>query len=353
MDLESIKIEAKKEIELSKNRADLDFIFQKYLGRNGKISQLVNSIANLPIEKRKEMGKLINGLKDELMFFIENKKNEFKKEEQKLENEDSLEKNELFFDETIPGLKINLGHIHPISAVRTKIEAIFERLGFSVVEGPEIEDEWHNFDALNIPKDHPARDMWDTFWIKSESQKAKIKNQKLLLRTHTSPVQIRYMEKNKPPFKIIAPGRIFRYEATDASHEINFYQVEGLMVDRDITFANFRAIMEEFFKAFFDNKTKIRFRASYFPFTEPSVEIDIQCSICNSIGCNVCSSRGWIEIAGAGMVHPKVFESVKINPQKWQGFAFGIGLDRLVMMKYGIEDVRVLYSGDIRFLKQF
>lgn len=342
MDLNNIRIEAKKKIELSKDRADLELIFQQYLGKKGKISQIFNFIANLPKEKRKEAGIKINELKNELKSFVENKKNEFK------ENWKSVEKNEIFFDETAPGLKIHLGHLHPISIVCRKIEALFERLGFSVVEGPEIEDEWHNFDALNIPKDHPARDMWNTFWLKRDEKK-----EKLLLRTHTSPVQIRYMEKNKPPLRIVAPGRIFRYEATDASHEINFYQIEGLMVDREVNFANFRAVIEEFFRAFFGEETEIRFRASYFPFTEPSVEIDVRCTICKGFGCNVCSDKEWIEVAGAGMVHPNVFNSVKINPKKWRGFAFGMGLDRLVMMKYRIEDVRMLYSGDIRFLTQF
>ncbi len=348
MDLKDIIIEAKKEIELSKNSADLESVFQKYLGKRGKISQAFDLFVNLPAEKRKEAGMEINQIKNELKFLIENKKNEFKK------NGEGAEKNEIFFDETTPGLKINLGHLHPISIVRRKIEAIFERLGFSVVEGPEIEDEWHNFDALNIPKDHPARDMWDTFWLKEpKSSKLKTQKSKLLLRTHTSPVQIRYMKKNKPPLKIIAPGRIFRYEATDASHEINFYQVEGLMIDRGINFANFRAVMEEFFRAFLGEKAEIRFRASYFPFTEPSAEIDVKCTICEGLGCGVCSNRGWIEVAGAGMVHSNVFNSVKIDPKKWQGFAFGMGLDRLVMMKYRVEDVRMFYSGDIRFLTQF
>lgn len=342
MDLNNIKIEAKKEIELVKSGDDLELIFQKYFGKKGKISHIFNSIADLPEEKRRESGIKINELKNELKFFIENRKKEFK------EKGEAAEKNDIFFDETLPGLKINLGHLHPISIVCRKIEAIFERFGFSVVEGPEIEDEWHNFDALNIPKDHPARDMWDTFWLKSDDKK-----EKLLLRTHTSPVQIRYMEKNKPPLRIIAPGRIFRYEATDASHEINFYQIEGLMIDRNVNFANFRAIMGEFFSAFLGKGTEIRFRASYFPFTEPSVEIDVKCTICKGSGCSACSNGGWIEVAGAGMVHPNVLNSVKINSKKWQGFAFGMGLDRLIMMKYGIDDVRMLYSGDIRFLTQF
>jgi phenylalanyl-tRNA synthetase alpha chain len=269
------------------------------------------------------------------------------------------EAKESWFDVTVPGKRPVLGHLHPITQVKRLVAEIFQSIGFSVVDGPEIETEWYNFDALNIPKDHPARDMWDTFWLKNQKSKRTLrgvydsKNQKLLLRTHTSPVQIRYMERHNPPLRIIVPGRIFRYEATDASHEINFYQVEGLMVDKDITAANFKAVMEKFFELFFQKEAKIRIRPSYFPFTEPSFEVDVICSICKGRGCSVCSKRGWVEMAGAGMVHPKVFEAVKLNPKNWQGFAFGMGLDRLAMMKYRINDIRLFYSGDLRFLEQF
>jgi phenylalanyl-tRNA synthetase alpha chain len=247
------------------------------------------------------------------------------------------------FDPTIPGEKVDFGHLHPLTLVQRKCREIFGEMGFSVALGPEIETEWYNFDALNIPKDHPARDMWDTFWLKNGK----------LLRTHTSPVQIRYMEKNNPPIRIIAPGRIFRHEATDASHEINFYQLEGLMIDKDISVSNFKAIIQEFLSRFFKKPTEIRLRPSYFPFTEPSFEIDMSCVVCEGTGCSVCSQTGWIELMGAGMVHPKVLNAGKINPKHWQGFAFGIGLDRLAMMKYKIDDIRLLYSGDLRFLEQF
>jgi phenylalanyl-tRNA synthetase alpha chain len=208
-------------------------------------------------------------------------------------------------------------------------------MGFSVAEGPEIETEWYNFDALNIPSNHPARDLWDTFWLKPKAAD-------YLLRTHTSPLQVRYMEKNNPPLRIIAPGRIFRYEATDATHEINFYQLEGLMIGKDVSVANFKAIIEEFYSQFFQKKTTVRLRPSYFPFTEPSFEIDMK------------QGKGdWLEMMGAGMVHPNVLKAVGYIPGEWQGFAFGMGLDRLAMMKYKIDDVRLLYSGDLRFLKQF
>jgi len=247
------------------------------------------------------------------------------------------------FDPTIPGEKTESGSLHPLTLVLKKVEKIFGQMGFSVVLGPEVETERYNFDALNIPKDHPARDMWDTFWLKGGK----------LLRTHTSPVQIRYMEKNNPPIKIIAPGRIFRHEATDASHEINFYQLEGLVIGKDISAANFKAIIQEFFSRFFSKVIEARLRPSFFPFTEPSFEVDMSCVVCEGTGCSVCSQTGWIELMGAGMVHPNVLKAGGINPKHWQGFAFGIGIDRLAMMKYKIDDIRLLYSGDLRFLKQF
>lgn len=241
------------------------------------------------------------------------------------------------------------GHYHPLTLAMLKIGRIFDDLGFEIVDGPHIEDEYHNFDALNIPANHPARDMWDTFWLKPE-------NSKLLLRTHTSPVQIRYMEKNKPPIKIIAPGKVFRYEATDATHEAQFYQLEGLMITKNTTLATLKGILREFLEKFFEAKIDIRFRPSYFPFVEPGLEVDMTCFKCakkiNST-CSICKGTGWIEIMGAGMVHPKVLENCGINPQEWQGFAFGVGIDRLVMLKYEIPDIRMLYSGDLRLITQF
>jgi len=221
-------------------------------------------------------------------------------------------------------------------------------LGFSIVEGPEIETEWYNFDALNIPKEHPARDLWDTFWLQNNK-----KIQNLLLRTHTTPVDVRYMEKNNPPLRIIVPGRCFRHEATDASHDVQFYQVDGLMVGKDISVANFKAVIENFFQEFFKRDLKIRMRPSFFPFTEPSFEIDISCLVCQGKGCSACSQTGWMEMMGAGMLHPNVFKACKLNPKNWQGFAFGVGLDRLAMMKYKIGDIRLFYNGDLRFLEQF
>ena len=230
---------------------------------------------------------------------------------------------------------------------------IFEQMGFSVVEGPEIESEWYNFDALNVPKDHPARDAWNTLWLKPQNQKSKVKSQKLLLRTHTSPMQARYMEKHNPPLRIIVPGKVFRYEATDPSHEFQFYQVEGLMVDKDINVSHLKAVVKEFLKRFFQKDIDVRFRPDYFPFTEPSFEIAMTCLVCGGKGCPACKQTGWLEMAGAGMVHPNVFRAVGYNPQEWQGWAFGFGWDRLTMMKYKIPDIRLFNSGDLRFLQQF
>jgi len=330
MNLNDIKKRAENEINSAQDFNQLREIEKKYLGKKGELTQILRSLKDLSDIEKKKVGKESNILKNHLMDLI-NKKSFTKKGKQ-------------FFDVTIPSEKIQIGHLHPLTLVRRQVEDIFERLGFKIIDGPEVETEYYNFDALNIPKDHPARDMWDTFWLKGKKQ---------LLRTHTSPAQIHYMEKNNPPLSIIVPGRVFRYEATDASHEINFYQVEGLMVGEDINAVNFKAVMEKFFEMFFNKPVKIRLRPSYFPFTEPSFEVDLQCFICKGRGCSTCSKRGWLEMCGAGMVHPNVFKYVKLDSKKWQGFAFGLGLDRLAMMKYKINDMRLLYANDIRLLEQF
>jgi phenylalanyl-tRNA synthetase alpha chain len=279
----------------------------------------------------------LNTLKRELEQLFSLKEEELKNKEV----ESKLRKEKI--DITVPGYKIEKGHLHPITIVRREIEKIFRSMGFEVAEGPEVETEWYNFDALNIPAQHPARDAWDTFWLKIG----------LLLRTHTSPVQIRYMEKYQPPFRIIVPGRVYRHEATDASHEMQFYQVEGLMVDKDINTAHFKAIILEFLRQFFKKTIDIRLRPSFFPFTEPSFEVDISCVVCKGKGCSTCKKTGWIELLGAGMIHPNVLKNSGLNPKFWQGFAFGVGLDRLVMMRYKIDDIRWFHSADLRFLKQF
>ena len=267
------------------------------------------------------------------------------------------------------------GHIHPLTRVANRINEIFSEMGFSLIDGPEIENEHYNFDALNVPKDHPARDMWDTFWLKQKNKfeirnttcpndhlvgresetnsKSEIQNKKLLLRTHTSPVQIRYMENNKPPLRIISIGKTFRYEATDATHEAQFHQVEGLLIGRDVNLANLKYVIKEFFEKFFNEKIELRLRPSYFPFVEPGVEIDISCFKCGGGKCSVCKHSGWIEVMGAGMVHPEVLKNVGLDPEEWKGFAFGGGVDRLAMLKYGIDDVRLFYTGDLRLVNQF
>lgn len=261
------------------------------------------------------------------------------------------------------------GHLHPITIAIHEIVSIFSSLGFEIVEGSEIESEYYNFDALNVPKDHPSRDMQDTFWLKTETgadwtqtgAEEKLPRESafdprrsaFLLRTHTSAVQVHYMEENKPPFAIVVPGRVFRHEATDATHEVQFYQVEGLVVGKDISLAHLKGTLEIFFKKLFGEKSAIRFRPSFFPFVEPGVEIDVLCFKCASKGCSLCKQTGFIEVMGAGMVHPNVLKNAGIDPRQWQGFAFGGGVDRLVMLKYGIDDVRLLYSGDLRLVNQF
>jgi len=349
IDLKNLKVEARKEIKKTDNLKDLDEIFKKYLGKKGEITRIFNSLKKLSPKERKKLGEGANLVKREVEEMTKERAKELQEElrKQKIEKEK--------IDVTRPGKKLEIGHLHPLTLVQREVEEIFQSMGFSVIIGPEIETEWYNFDALNIPKDHPARDMWDTFWLRNnqkipnpksqipnKSQILNFKSQKLLLRTHTSPVQVRYMEKHQPPLRIIVPGRCFRHEATDASHEIQFYQLEGLVVDKDISAANFKAIIEEFLKRFFKTDIEIRLRPSFFPFTEPSFEIDIR------------RKKGkWVETMGAGMVHPKVFEAAGLNPKNWQGFAFGAGLDRLAMLKYKINDIRLFYQGDLRFLKQF
>lgn len=237
------------------------------------------------------------------------------------------------------------GHLHPLTRITREVVKIFVDLGFGVESGPEVETEYYNFDALNVPKDHPARDLQDTFWVKGKKD--------TVLRTHTSPVQVHYMENHQPPFKIIAPGKAFRYEATDATHETQFHQIEGFAVGKDISLAHLKSTLETFLKRLYGEEVKLQFRPGYFPFVEPGVEIDMECFRCEGGGCPSCKGSGWIEILGAGMVHPNVLMNAGIDPRAWRGFAFGVGVDRLVMLKYGVEDVRLLYSGDLRLVDQF
>ncbi|MCD4705448.1 phenylalanine--tRNA ligase subunit alpha, partial [bacterium] len=288
--------------------------------------------------ERKIIGKLANEIKNKIEFAIQEKRKEIQEKEF-----DKIIKKEKI-DITLPNNFKLTGNLHPITKVQQEIEEIFSSMGFAILDGPEIESDYYNFEALNVPAHHPARDIQDTFYIKGDN---------LLLRTQTSPVQIRAMEEYGAPFKAIVPGRVFRYEASDASHDNTFYQVEGFMIDKDISLANLKAITQEVLDRIFNRKIKLRFRPGYFPFVEPGLELDLECLICKGRGCSVCKKSGWIEFMGAGMIHPNVFKAGKIDPKKYQGFAFGFGLTRLVMMKYGIDDIRLLMSGDIRFLKQF
>lgn len=315
----------------------LDEVRVQYLGKKGLLTGQLKQLGKLPPEQRKSAGQEINKAKQALMTAIEERRASMKEEAL------NARLREETIDITLPGRGIGDGGAHPITRTIQRIEDIFSQLGFDVAEGPEIEDDFHNFTALNVPDHHPARAMHDTFYFEDGS----------LLRTHTSPVQVRVMEANSPPLRIIAPGRVYRCDS-DVTHSPMFHQVEGLMVDTDITFADLKGILDEFFKAFFEvDELPTRFRNSYFPFTEPSAETDIQCVLCQGEGCKVCKQTGWLEVMGCGMVHPEVFRQANIDSEKYTGFAFGFGVERLAMLRYGINDLRIMFENDLRFLKQF
>ncbi len=350
--IEELKQKFLEDLAEAKELGSLEDLKVKYLGRKGEVNKALEGIKGLEKEAKAEEGKKLNLLKKEIEEVLDKKIKEARQENYKKSD---------WLDITAPGAKMPHGHLHPRTQVIRQIENIFISLGFSVVSGPELETQWYNFESLNVPNDHPSRDMQDTFYVKNPAG-----GNDLVLRTHTSPNQIRFMEKNNPPLKIIVPGRIFRNEATDASHEFQTYQVEGLMVDKNISVANFKAVMEQFLKSLYGQEVKILLRPSFFPFTEPSFEVDVACVFCGQAklgqdhaerdgqkGCRVCKNSGWIEMGGAGMVNQKVFENAGYARNEWQGFAFGFGLDRLTMFKYRINDIRLLTGGDIRFLKQF
>ncbi len=305
-----------------------------FLGKKGLVTQVIKDMRELSSEQKREVGRHVNELKN----WIEN---EIKEKTEKLKGS-STEGADRTLDITLPGRKEARGSLHPITHVMDELIAIFMSLGFQVAEGPEVESDYYNFEALNIPKDHPARDMQDTFYIGGEK----------VLRTHTSPVQIHVMEKQQPPLRIIAPGKVYRCDS-DISHTPMFHQIEGLMVDENVTFSDLKGVMNIFVHQIFGEKTKVRFRPSFFPFTCPSAEVDIQCVMCSGKGCRVCSQTGWLEILGAGMVDPAVFGAVDYDPEKWTGFAFGMGIERIAMLKYGINDIRLFFENDLRFLQQF
>jgi phenylalanyl-tRNA synthetase alpha chain len=307
------------------------------IGRKGALVQITKEFGKLPPEERARVGKVLNEVKQDLESEYEAKKQRF--EQQELEHRLAKE----WIDVTLPARGVRPGSLHPVTQLQQEIEDLFTSLGFAVLDGPEVETEEHNFDALNIPATHPARDMQDTFWLSNGH----------LLRTHTSPVQVRGMRKLGAPLRMIAPGRAFRNEEVDASHEHTFYQLEGMMVDRDVSVANLIYFMKTLLGSIFKREVTVRLRPGYFPFVEPGFELDIHCLICDGAGCPVCKQSGWVELLPCGLVHPNVLRMSGIDPDEWGGFAFGLGLTRLVMMRYGIDDIRLLQSGDLRFLQQF
>ena len=335
--IESLKKQFLEELEKMKpNDGRLFDLEKKYLGRKSEFTSILKNLKNLTAQEKKQIGELANKTKNEIIGMLAKKKKEMAVSGSNLSEEG--------IDVTIPGKRNGVGHFNPISLVQMQIEDIFISMGFEIADGPEVETERYNFDALNIPADHPARDMQDTFFLKDKN---------LAMRSQTSAVQARYMQKHKPPFKIIVPGKCFRNEATDSTHEHTFYQFESLVVGEKINVGNLKYVAKEFFSRFFEQDVKVRLRPSYFPFTEPSFEFDISCLICGGKGCKGCKHAGWLELGGAGMVNQNVFTSAGYPRNKYQGFAWGFGLERLAMMKYKIDDVRLFHSGDLRFIKQF
>ncbi len=332
------------EIGAAQAKDELEQVRIKYLGRKGILARFFKELETVSGEKRPVVGQAINRLKKVLAQSIKQREGELSSKAGKADS--------LGVDITMPGADPGIGNLHPVTKTLNDICGIFSHMGFAVIEGPEIETEFNNFEALNIPLEHPSRDTFDTFYIDTKNFDTDMEKRRLL-RSHTSPVQIRYMQDKVPPFSIVAPGKVFRPDATDASHSFMFYQVEGLVVGKDINFANLKWTLFEFARQYFGTSSKMRFRPHFFPFTEPSAEVDISCMICNGAGCRVCSQSGWLEILGAGMVDPNVFQAVNIDTGLYSGFAFGMGVERIAMLKHGIDDIRLLYENDIRFLKQF
>ncbi len=317
---------------------------RNYLGKSGQVTELLKGLKDLPPEEKKNFGKAVNELKVKLEELCAKRQNEL----ERADINRSLE--EEWMDLSIPGKSTSIGHIHPLAQTQEEVEQIFQQMGFTVIDGPEIESEFYNFEGLNIPAYHPARDMQDTFFLDHAPDETE---GRLVLRTQTSPNQIRAMKKYGAPLRIIVPGRVFRNEATDASHEHTFDQVEGLLIDKEVSIAHLKGVLQEFLTRLFKKDTKVRFRPGYFPFVEPGLEMDMSCPFCGGVACRVCKQSGWIEFMGAGMVHPNVLKSGGVDPKEYQGWAFGFGLTRLVMMRYGIDDIRHLQSGDLRFNEQF
>ena len=339
--LEELYMQALNELERVSEPKELESWRVCYLGKKSKLTQILRSLATLSLEERRSVGTRANEIKGALESGLIKKKKIL--EETNLISSLAREK----LDVTLPGCPIPTGRLHPVTQTLEEICDVFRNMGFQIFEGPDVEWDYYNFEALNIPQWHPARDMFATLWIDSPGEGAR------LLRTHTSPMQIRIMEDSCPPIRVIVPGRCYRYEATDATHESMFYQVEGLAVDKNITLADLKGTLFEFCHCLFGEERGVRFRCDYFPFVEPGVEVAIQCLACNGTGCRVCGYSGWVEILGAGMVHPDVLRRVDIDPEVYTGFAFGLGVERIPMLRYDIDDIRLFYSNDLRFLKQF
>jgi phenylalanyl-tRNA synthetase alpha chain len=336
-ELIKIKEEIKDSLKYIKDSESLENLKIKYLGRkDGKLTNLLRNLKDLSVEQKKDIGKLANEIKCDVTDLIEKTKQQLAEKKEKQDN---------FFDPTIPGVKIANGHLHPLTKVRLEVEEIFKSMGFEIYEGDELVSDYYNFESLNIPKDHPARDSQDTFFIKDHPDK--------VMRTHTSAMQVKIMEKRKPPLKIIVPGRCFRNEATDASHEHTFHQIEGFVVDKNISIGNLVWTQKQLLSAIFHKEVKVRLRPGFFPFVEPGFELDCSCLICGGKGCSVCKHKGWVELIPCGMINPKVLEYAGYKKGEYTGFAFGMGWSRLAMMKYGIDDIRLFMNGDLRFLNQF
>lgn len=325
-------------IKLAASSGEVEELRVRLLGKKGELTEMLKDLKNMAIEERKQFGQEANELKNELTEFLEAKFSELSANDVRKSLSSGAS-----FDISLPGTQYKVGSLHPVTIVQKEIERIFTGMGFNIVDGPEAEEEFFNFEALNIPKHHPARDMQDTYWLENGS----------LLRTHTSPCQVRAMQKYGAPLKVIAPGRCFRNESTDASHENTFFQLEGMMIDKNVSIANLIYVMKLLLSEVFNRDVKIRLRPGFFPFVEPGFELDLNCMICGGKGCPTCKHSGWIELLPCGMVHPNVLRYGGIDPEEYTGFAFGLGLTRLAMMKYGISDIRVLNSGDLRAMEQF
>lgn len=331
--IEQVQLQFKEALVQAKDKFSLEEVKNTFLGRKGKVAGLFSLMGEIPPEARKEVGQLLNKLKINLQSLFDEKEKEF--------STDSAQ--EKWVDYTMPGYSLPSGTRHPLTQAVDDMLSIFKRLGFDIAYGPEVETDWFNFESLNFPPNHPARDMQDTFYTEGGG----------VLRTHTSPVQTRYMSKHEPPVRIVAPGRVFRNEAISARSYCLFHQIEGLYVDKDITFADLKGTIELFCRMYYGKDVKIKFRTSYFPFTEPSAEIDVSCFLCGGKGCRVCKNTGWLEIMGCGMVDPNVLKAVNYDPEKYTGYAFGLGVERMVMMRLGINDIRILFENDVEFLRQF